>query len=101
MERGEWITSTPVWVYFPAEKEDRGRKLEISSSGRPGQTQRKSEMENNRETDPQLMVSEIFFQTPQVEKATWDPCILMVGRSTPGSTPKEITSRTATDLTPP
>ena len=26
VERGEWITSTPIWVEFPIDKEDRRRK---------------------------------------------------------------------------
>ena len=45
VERGEWVTTTPVWVGFPTEKEDRergGGGVESDNGGGTGQTQRKA-----------------------------------------------------------
>ena len=39
VELVKWITSTPIWVEFPIEKEDGGRKLESISGRGPGHTQ--------------------------------------------------------------
>ena len=48
MEKGEWITFTPIWIEFPEAKEDGKRKLD--SKGCPCQAQRKMDMDKNRET---------------------------------------------------
>ena len=67
VERGEWITTTPVWVEILAQNSDGRRKSESgggswrSSSGeeKSGQ-QRQREEERNPDVDPRLRVVEIF-----------------------------------------
>ena len=60
VERGEWITSTPVYVELPIEREDRGRNSGISGNGVPIQAHRKAEVEKKREAEPQIKVMEKF-----------------------------------------
>ena len=36
-EKGEWMTSTLIWVEFPVTKDNEGRKSERNGGGVPGQ----------------------------------------------------------------
>ena len=60
VERSEWMTYTPVWLYFPTLKEGGGRNSVSGIGGIRGQVKQKMEADNNRDTDPQLMVMEKF-----------------------------------------
>ena len=67
MEWGEWITTLPIWVEFPAQKNNRRRKSESDAgSGRGGAGRgdlvhiRNREEERNANTDPRLRIMERF-----------------------------------------
>ena len=60
IERGGWITSSPVWMELPMAKVDWGSKLEIGGGGGPGQTQCRAEAREKREANSQLKFMEKF-----------------------------------------
>ena len=61
VERGEWLTSTPVWVDRPAQKEEGSRKSDgCGMRSRPSGGGSGRDAVLNQGVDPQLRIMEIL-----------------------------------------
>ena len=79
VERGEWLTSMPVWVERPAPQEEGRRKSEGTGNGA-----------RNNGVDPQLCISKTreSSQSLHARRTFTSPWRPMVGRSASVTSPK-------------